>query len=347
MENVALEILKYNATLPNNEAVLWPCFVGTTGTGKTARSSALATNLQRTLHTLLLGTMMPEDISGLPRIMGKTAEWILPTWAMEEGKKLIFLDEIDKAKPDHWATILTLLTSRRLRDREVDACFLAACQPVDRGVWLCDETGKALSARLVFLPVYPDVQWIAKKHSITAPTFLSGRKDLDMPVLDEPSPRQLDWLVGFARSGVSPEVLACTVQGIITPPLVPEVMDWLRESCVATTAKSLIDVLAENPERIESLSGQQLAHIYPELWIRRNLPLEVPERVLARLLEVVSPDELVTLQKALIENVISQPVDAKGQYDFLEPHSMEDVSNMLVRAITRGKKLRDAREAAK
>ncbi len=347
MENVALSILQYNATLPTSEAVVWPCFVGTTGTGKTARSSALATNLHRTLHTLLLGTMMPEDISGLPRIMGKTAEWILPGWATEEGEKLIFLDEIDKAKPDHWATILTLLTSRKLRDRDVDACFLAACQPVERSVWLSDETGKALSARLAFLPIYPDMEWIAKRHSISKPTFLSGRRDLDLPVLDEPSPRQLDWLVGFARSGVASDVLNTTVQGIITPPLVPEVLDWLNSASVPVTSKGLIDVLAECPEKVEALNGQQLAHIYPELWTRRNLPLEVVERTLARLLEVVSPDELVTLQKAMIQNVIAQPVDANGEFDLLEPHTTTEVAEMLVRALTRGKQLRDAREAAK
>lgn len=347
MENVAKTILQFNETLKENEALLWPCFLGSTGTGKTARGQALSRDLNRPLNTLLLGTMMPEDISGLPRVVGKEADWILPSWALQTTPSLIFLDEIDKAKPDHWATILTLLTSRKLRDKNVNASFLAACQPTDRQLWLSDETGKALSARLVFLPIYADGDWIARKHNVKAPNFLSSRQDLELPVLDEPAPRQLDWLVGFSRFCTSKETLRTVVQGLITPPLVPEVLDWLSSSSIEVSSKNFIDVLNEDPLQVEKLDGAQLALIYPELWTKRDLNLEVLERTLARLLEVVSPDEMVKLQEKLIANVTSQQADANGQFDMLEPHTPEAVCDMLIRSIERGKTLREAREAEK
>ncbi len=344
MENVALEVLKFNSSLSESEAVLWPCFVGETGTGKTARAQTLAKSLSLPLSTLLLGTMMPEDISGLPRVVGKTADWILPSWAMLETSTLVLLDEIDKAKPDHWATILTLLTSRRLRDKSVNASFLAACQPSDRQLWLSDETGKALSARLIFLPIYSDAQWIAQKHNVQAPNFLSARRELELPVLDEPSPRQLDWLVGFARKCSSKEVLKAVVQGIVMPALVPEVLAWLSNNKLELTSQSLIEVLNEDPERVEKLTSAELMLLYPQLWTQRNLNLGVLERTLARVLEVVSPDEMVELQKKLISNVTAQTPDSDGSFDLLEPHSGQEVFNSLVAGVERGKALREARE---
>jgi len=214
-------------TLTAGSHNLRPCFIGPTGCGKTARVRQLAAALDRPVITLLLQTMLPEDLLGLPRVVRRETFWALPDWvrAAAERPHVLFLDELDKPRPEVVAATLTLIWDLEVRGVRLhpETIVIGAMQPVDRDLWLSDETLRALAARLIFIPVsaadgyerlanltrLPWVAELAKDEVAPAP-----------PVLEKPSVRQLDCALRLIRSGADPELV---IRGICGP----RVADWI------------------------------------------------------------------------------------------------------------------------
>lgn len=132
---------------------LTPCFYGESGSGKTARAFKLAQAMKLPLKTLILSACLPEDIGGVLRAEGQFSVWKVPDWV--NTPSMLFLDELDKAREDSTAAILSLLTSREIHGEKLhpDTVILCAMQPVDASEFRSTETGKALAARLLWLPV--------------------------------------------------------------------------------------------------------------------------------------------------------------------------------------------------
>lgn len=154
-----------------------PCLVGFTGSGKTARIRETAKVRNCNLETLLLGTGLPEDFLGLPRITDSTTDWTIPAWASRAVRTptLIFLDELDKASPDAWSVVLTLMASREISGIPLhsETRIVYAMQPVEPRMFLATETGKALAARVSFLLAPYDWSWLEKKTGSNL-SFLSS-----------------------------------------------------------------------------------------------------------------------------------------------------------------------------
>jgi len=218
------------------------CMYGPTGSGKTARVRAAAAELGLPVHTLLLQTMLPEDVLGLPKAVSGITHWTLPAWAkdLQERPGVLFLDEMDKPRPDVVAAVLTLVWELRLRDIQLhpETIIVTAMQPVVPAVWRHDETLKALAARLVFVPVGYREGYEHVARELEAPWVLElahkldGQEVPELPVSETISPRQLSQAIELARAGFPADVLA---RGIVAEPLA----SWLASRLVETAVTEL------------------------------------------------------------------------------------------------------------
>jgi MoxR-like ATPase len=218
------------------------CLYGPTGSGKTARVRAAARELGLPVHVLLLQTMLPEDVLGLPKAVAGVTRWTLPAWAQQlrERPGVLFLDELDKPRPDVAAAVLTLVWELRLRDVQLhpETIVVCAMQPVVPAVWRHDETLKALAARLIFLPVGYREGYEFVARELNAPWALElahkldGGKAPELPVPEELSPRQLAEAIKLARAGFPAEILA---SGIVAEPLAT----WLAAKLAETASTEL------------------------------------------------------------------------------------------------------------
>ena len=218
---MGMNTIKHLVQLTAGSHNLRPCFIGPTGCGKTARVRQLAAALERPVITLLLQTMLPEDLLGLPRVVRRETFWALPDWvrAAAERPHVLFLDELDKPRPEVVAAALTLIWDLEVRGVKLhpDTIVIGAMQPVDRDLWLSDETLRALAARLVFIPVSA-AEGYRRLADLTRLPWITelgeGEQAPAPPVLEKPSVRQLDCALRLIRSGADPELV---IRGICGP----------------------------------------------------------------------------------------------------------------------------------
>lgn len=248
---------------------LWPCLVGPTGCGKTTRVRALAERFGLECYTLLLGTMLPEDVLGLPKVERDTTQWSRPAWAQGKTPRIILLDELDKARPETLSTVLTLLAERRVRDHVLPpgSMIVAAMQPIDPGEWLADETGAALSARLVFVPLTYDWQYVSGARDWT---WLPAPTAPHVPVLPAPAPRQIEWLTAWYDACVPDEgVRDAVVSGVVAADYAAHAVETLRSNAGETTISGAAAVAAlreMGAAGIDRLAPAELIALAPEIW---------------------------------------------------------------------------------
>lgn len=176
---------------------LWPWLVGPTGCGKTSRVRAWAERRGLPVHTLLLRSMLPEEVLGIPFVKEGITRWTLPEWAepLREAPGVIFLDEMDKARPECLAAVLTLLAERRVRDTVLHpgTLIVAASQPVSD--WdTQDETYRALRARLVPIPISYSWEFLTRKYGWDLSQFPQNEPTIPA-ALEVPSMRQIQFCI--------------------------------------------------------------------------------------------------------------------------------------------------------
>lgn len=343
----AKAILEYNIILgcqdqEDKQGYIWPCFIGPTGSGKTARAEKLAKELGLKQHKLLLQTMNPEEVGGIPRPVGDNLHWFLDSWA--EDNSCIILDELDKPDREHWSTILSLLTDRKLRHKQLNSTvFVAAMQPVDVEMFLYEETGRALSARLCFLPINENdsFEFVSKKH---------GRKNLfhhvgeiKLPVLEDVKARQLDWLAGFVDS-MNPEasVLNLVVNGIVHPRHRAKVFEWLETRLVTELEpERLLKILGRKPELLDELDIATVNLLWQSASTLYGWTEEILEKVLTRISCEVEREQAFNVMRNMVDNLRKYPEDQDGYKPFVEPLTYEQwcrvvdkVSNNIVKYFT-------------
>jgi hypothetical protein len=258
-------------TLAEHGGPIIPCLIGPTGSGKTARVRAYAEATGRRLETLLLGTMLPEDVLGLPRVIDGVTRWSQPSWAARATTEptLIFADELDKARPDVMATILTLIASREVHGVPLHPAsrIVAAMQPVDADSWLATETGRALSARMCFVPLTYDRARLTATLGIDV-SDLPTPPVPTAPILPIPSDRQIEWAVGIIRAYATREtadawamLLAGTI-GEYAPVLVERVL----ADSAAVTPGAVAEAVADDPTLADAMTIPELIALLPHTW---------------------------------------------------------------------------------
>jgi hypothetical protein len=125
-----------------------------------------------TVIRLLLQTYLPDEILGVPRAVKVEittgnevyiTNWTVPEWeqklkiASEKRPVILFLDELDKPTSDAVSAVLSLLSNRTIRDREIpdNIVIVGAMQNVslEPSDLIENRTVEALFRRLFFIPI--------------------------------------------------------------------------------------------------------------------------------------------------------------------------------------------------
>lgn len=253
----------------------WPCFIGPTGAGKTARARQIADALCMRLVTLLPATCLPEDILGLPRVEGGRTVWSLPDWAATAQSEpcLIFIDEADKARTETVGALLTLMSGLSVRDVSLHPAtkIIVAMQPVDRAEFLSTETGRAFAARLVFLPVSYDRARIASMFGIDADalTAAAGSEPApELPVLPVISDRQLEAAMTFCNAAPDAETRYRAVYGIAGERTDALLAAWESAAQTAViTPLQVREAILDDPSIAGTMSVPELVAYAPTFWV--------------------------------------------------------------------------------
>lgn len=115
---------------------------GAPGTGKTSTIEALGEKLGLPVEVVIASIREPSDFSGLPIISGDSVKMAPPAWAKrlaEEGKGILFLDEISTAPPAVQAALLRVVLDRVVGDLPLPdgVSVIAAANPPEQaaGGW--------------------------------------------------------------------------------------------------------------------------------------------------------------------------------------------------------------------
>jgi MoxR-like ATPase len=258
-------------TLAEHGGAIIPCLIGPTGSGKTARVRAYADATGRRIETLLLGTMLPEDVLGLPRVIDGVTRWSQPAWAARAVAEptVLFLDELDKARPDVMATVLTLIASREIHGIPLHPAtrIVAAMQPVDPDSWLATETGRALSARFCYIPITYDRARLSAAIGVDV-SDLPTPPVPTPPTLPIPSDRQVEWAATVIRAYATRETADAWAR--LLSGTLGEYAAVLTERVLADTAAvtpaAVAEAIADDPTLTEAMSIPELIAVLPHTW---------------------------------------------------------------------------------
>jgi hypothetical protein len=179
---------------PLKGQILYPMLIGPTGTGKSETAKQIAGDYKLPFVTLLLHSMLSEEIAGIPVVQNNKTTWSDPEWFSQE-KMLLFIDEIDKVRNENVATILTLLASRELRGKKLhpETKIILAGQP---GIDNDDETWKALISRTVPIKWNNGLSYFMKNYNADLTGLLEEEEfAVPKPILNN---RQMEYIIQFA-----------------------------------------------------------------------------------------------------------------------------------------------------
>lgn len=247
-----------------------PCLYGPTGSGKTSRIERFAAEkFGGNLKKLLPGTSLPEDILGIPRVSGKYTRWFIPEMFKEviENRGVLFIDELDKAREETHAALLTLISSREIRGERLhpQTVIVCAMQPVNKTRWLRSETGAALSARLVFIRTkYERGRFLKFGVDLSG---LPQPEEVEFPTLPYLSDRQAEFICHladklgiFTKSDIErPEYKTFKeiISGIVNPEMVDPIAEMFGNRGMVIQRNHQIFI--ENIEKFLMLDDETMA----------------------------------------------------------------------------------------
>lgn len=112
---------------------------------------------------LRLGQVEAGDLIGMPERDGNKTVWLMPSWFPEDGQGILFLDEVNRARPDVLQAIFQLVLDRRLFTHELPDNWKIVCAgnpPIDD--YNVVELDKALMNRFIHIILDNDVNsWMS------------------------------------------------------------------------------------------------------------------------------------------------------------------------------------------
>ena len=172
MSNIKINITELlgllEITPPNQNIML----VGKHGIGKSEILTDYYSSKEMKVVTLFLGQMSdPGDIIGLPNKDndGLRTEFLPPYWFPIDDKPIVlFLDELNRARPEVLQTIMDLTLNRKLAGRSLPAGSRIISAVNDGDIYQLTDLDPALVSRFNVMVFQPSVQeWLlwAKKNS--------------------------------------------------------------------------------------------------------------------------------------------------------------------------------------
>lgn len=243
---------------PNN---LRPCLVGPTGGGKTARLFQAADKLKLPVVTLLLSQSPPEDLLGLPKLGKSAFKMVSPSWVktLTDKPGILFLDEIDKAREETKGAVLTLLWGLTINDQQLheDTIIVCAMQPEDKTQFLSSETGKALAARFLFVPIEYQWDYVEGRHGIDLSDWPTPEA-IPLPISEYPSPRQTDLALSLIAKTDTKELREAIAYGTHPGELAKAL---LNPTTKVMDPVSLVKILNESKNPVEIIDTLEVSEL--------------------------------------------------------------------------------------
>jgi len=175
--------------------------IGETGVGKTARVRNFAEQHGRHLEVLLLQSMLPEDVLGIPRVMRQDGEmvtvWAKPEWLqrIERRPSVLLLDEVDKPRDEVRAAVLTMLQDYRVGAWRIpsDTIIVLASQPIEAAAVRSNPTLSALLERCWIYPVVPSKEEAQKWAPNVPYSVIMTGANVTPPLFEDLSLRRASW----------------------------------------------------------------------------------------------------------------------------------------------------------
>lgn len=241
------------------------------------------------------------DVLGLPEritVDGVTVTNFCPPiwWPQNPNEKVVlFLDELNRAKPELMQVIMDLVLNRKLAGRKLpDNCrIIAAINPVEDGIYAVEDMEPALLDRFNCYDFRPSVdEWIdwasRKKVQRHVIGFISRHNDLlDPPHSREqkanevyPSRRSWKRVSDIMTNNPSifntPDLLLNTMLGIVGTAATSSFSKYLREAEKGIHAGTLVTKFHERVEELEmklsQMKVQDLTALSREIvcWLDEN-----------------------------------------------------------------------------
>lgn len=255
--------------------------VGNHGIGKSRIVEDYFTSRGMKVTALFLGQMSdPGDLIGLPRLneeTGKT-DFMPPYWFPTDGVPIVlFLDELNRARPEMLQTVMDLVLNRKLAGRKLPegSRIISAVNAGEQ--YQVGELDPALVSRFNIYTLRPTVQdWLtwAKRSELdervikfisTHPDKLDSRFDPSADSLDKSPDRRAWERVSNVLKGVkTPEpVHAKLVAGIIGALVASSLFDSFKESTV--TGKDVVEKYPAVAGSVEAFSIESFPMLNDEI----------------------------------------------------------------------------------
>lgn len=300
-------IAEFSAALPPGSPRLWPAMVGTTGVGKTSTARAVAEATKRPLRPLLLGTMDPVDIGGVPERTDGVFRWARPAWS-HEPRALIFLDELDKAREEHYAAILTMMSDLALHGIPLGegAAIVAAAQPEDLLDLPTHDTGRALCARVVWVPMTRNIEYLRKVTRGMKLDWLPASTPPRLPYLEYPSDRQVYWLAlfGVAHPDLVEQVAMLTLGPHWGPLWIADWRAMHQGGCIEMP--HLHTALKARPEALENMEIPVLVAVIRHIGGRPDGDLKVWGKAIEEIIARGSIEEVKGMLREFHLSILEQ-----------------------------------------
>ncbi|MGC8978836.1 AAA family ATPase [Caldisericum sp.] len=254
------------ASTTTSVQTLVPCLIGETGVGKTTLVEKLAAEKGMPLRRILLHSMLEEEILGIPRVQDGRTVWSRPEWVVEDGPAVYFFDELDKVRVGLIGSVLTVLANKTVRDNKLhpNSIIVAAMQPTDE--WSLDETGKALLARLIFIPVRSEStkKFIEQKYGIKL--LVDIKDEYEIPYLPKPSWRQIDYALALAKVLPRDQWQEIT-SGFLKPDVQSLLLESINSSGWFMRPEELVALINQDESLLHKLSVAELIDLAADILI--------------------------------------------------------------------------------
>jgi AAA domain (dynein-related subfamily) len=266
------------------------------GVGKSDTVFQAAAEAELPCRSLLGTQIAPEDVSGIPRIVGERAVFCPPRVLLPEAPEpfCLFLDELPGCAADVQKAFYSLLLERRLGEHQLpEGTWVVAAGNRQEDRALVRTLSSALVNRVFILNVRVDVQeWLkwGRANGIRKEilAFIELMPETLMrPVPNEPTP----FSTPRAWASLSRSLDLAAAHGVLSPPI----LRALAFGQLSAKDASLFCAVAE--ERIDQLKPLPYYVQHPD-----SLPAEETARwfVLGRIRGLVERDELKGIPPAKI-----------------------------------------------
>lgn len=308
---------------------LVPCLIGPSGCGKSTTVEMLAKELKMPAVRLLLSTMLDIEILGLPRVIDGVTQWTKPEWLLDKPF-ILFLDELDKVRPDEVGAILTLLAEKRVRNYFLPegSIIIAAMQPVDPVQWEGSATFEALQNRLVFIRMTASAIRQRLNSIFGVEASYINFEDFPVPIPHKLSGRVAEYglrVLQFTDEEIARKILS----GCMRSEYIEAIISDFKAS-IFTTAR-IAEAIKKNPNLIDQLTIPELIEAAGEVFVKCRP--EIYGRLLERVYKEGSEDETEALREKVynhLNELWDSIPDSKDKYiEVCDGASVEDVIVMI------------------